>query len=577
MSSSSGWSGATGIRAAACSTSASAASSGYDHQQRNATLRSHRSARSGSPSIRIRSAIPISAAVRDVPDHSWVANSSRSHARRVRSPGLSASGSASRSRLTTTSERPSSNASSAARRQPGAAARRVIAELGGAGERRDRDRERAAPLGRGRRPLELARGRLVRPDDRGRAMPHAPVEVDDRRQRGVGGVARLGRSRPGGSPSARAGGGSAARRPTTVTSRASIAGSSVPRTFSPAVRASLTDARSLRAAISSSRRVGSGSSPTWAANACSSRAVSGSHAGSSVPGCSWAVASGSSTSASGLPAASASRRERTSGSKPGATESSSSAEAASSRPSSRSSGKPPPSKPSRIAPRIRIGSDSSRRATKASTSSVERSSQWASSTTITTGAGVATSLSTLSVASAIRNRSGVSRSVMPNAARTAWRCGGASVSRRSRTPTSSWCRPANGQPRLRLDAGRPQHPHAARRGRLGGGLQERGLADAGLAAEQQRTLLRYEPGGKAVRHSLRCEQAAAVLGQHGQQVMQAPKLPRSADEGHRPPSWRAVDECAGSERRLQLRLDRKSADQEVDAGPALRYGAPRRW
>ena len=87
--SSSGSSGATGIRAAASSTCASASGSGYDHQQRKATLRSHFSARSVSPSTRIRSAISISAVVRAVPDHSCVANSSRSHAMRVRSPALS--------------------------------------------------------------------------------------------------------------------------------------------------------------------------------------------------------------------------------------------------------------------------------------------------------------------------------------------------------------------------------------------------------------------------------------------------------------------------------------------------------
>jgi hypothetical protein len=73
--------------------------------------------------------------------------------------------------------------------QPGSAARGEVAELGGAGERGDRDGQRAAPLGRGRRPLQLARGRLVRPDDRRRAMPDAAVELDDRRERGVGGVA----------------------------------------------------------------------------------------------------------------------------------------------------------------------------------------------------------------------------------------------------------------------------------------------------------------------------------------------------------------------------------------------------
>ena len=85
-------------------------------------------------------------------------------------------------------------------------------------------------------------------------------------------------------------------------------------------------------------------------------------------------------------------------------------------------------------------------------------------------------------------------------------------------PNSSWCRPANGSrasdctPVVRST----RIPRAA--GRRGGGVQQRGLPDPGLAAQHE---------------------TAAALGQHGQQIMQAPELPRTSDQAHRPESWRA--------------------------------------
>jgi hypothetical protein len=74
------------------------------------------------------------------------------------------------------------------------------------------------------------------------------------------------------------------------------------------------------------------------------------------------------------------------------------------------------------------GSNSSRRATNASTSALARSSHWTSSTTNNTGARVAASLTRLSVPNAMRNRSAAAASALPNATDTAPRCGPGNIS-----------------------------------------------------------------------------------------------------------------------------------------------------
>lgn len=47
--------------------------------------------------------------------------------------------------------------------------------------------------------------------------------------------------------------------------------------------------------------------------------------------------------------------------------------------------------------------------------------------------------------------------------------------------------------RLELGAGHAQHRRPRRPGRLGGGLQERGLADAGFAGQDQRAAVHPDP------------------------------------------------------------------------------------
>jgi hypothetical protein len=107
------------------------------------------------------------------------------------------------------------------------------------------------------------------------------------------------------------------------------------------------------------------------------------------------IAAGSSTSANGLPAASAMTRRRTAAGRCGARVSRSRREAAGSRPSTTSSGRPAASSglwnPLRIPTSNRMGSASSRRPTKARTSADGPSSHCASSAMATTAPSAARS------------------------------------------------------------------------------------------------------------------------------------------------------------------------------------------
>ena len=132
-------------------------------------------------------------------------------------------------------------------------------------------------------------------------------------------------------------------------------------------------------------------------------------------------------------------------------------------------------------------SASRRRATKASTCAEAPSSHCASSTTQTSGRSSATSDSRLRTASPTRKRSGASPSRRPNAVPSASRCGPGSRSSRSSERRAELMQARERELHLRLHARRPRDP-AARRA-LHQVLQQRGLADARLAAQHQHPAL----------------------------------------------------------------------------------------
>ena len=164
--------------------------------------------------------------------------------------------------------------------------------------------------------------------------------------------------------------------------------------------------------------------------------------------------------------------------------------AASSSRSRRSSGRPASSngvpKPARTAASSTIGSELSRRATNASTSALDGSSHWPSSMSSRCGTSLAASATRSSTASAIRKRSGAASSLIPNAARSAARCGAGRSSAPPQDRAQELVQPGERQVRLGLHAGRLQDSHPARartRGSLG---QQRRLADPRLAGDDQR-------------------------------------------------------------------------------------------
>ena len=305
----------------------------------------------------------------------------------------------------------------------------------------------------------------------------------------------------------------------TSTVRLPPARMAVPATTSPSREPSLT------AATSSAVRVAAGRSPARAANARSRRVVSGSHTGSCTPWPSCRKATGSSTSASGLPAASSSNRSRTAAGRPGARLSSSAAAAGA---GSGSMCKPGSAasprglvKPSRIVAISRTGSNSSRRATNASTSQVARSSHCASSATTSTGASAAVSASRFSAASAARNGSGTACLGQPERRQQGVALRRGQLTEPGEHRAQQLVQPGKRKLCLGLHAGGRQDQHPEVASALAGLTQQRGLADAGLAAQHQR---------------------ATTLAHMIEQLTQHPRLALAPDQRrNRPPNIPKVD------------------------------------
>ncbi len=201
------------------------------------------------------------------------------------------------------------------------------------------------------------------------------------------------------------------------------------------------------AAINSNRRVCGGSAVTRRSKRSSMLPASGTAPARPNPPASSATVSprGSSSSANGMPRVSATIWSRTRWSiGPLSTESSSVRASASGKPRTTSSGNPA-NWPlvSRAAKTTPTDSAPRRRATKASTCALAWSSHCASSTRHTSGRSSATCESRLSTARPIRNRSGAGPALMPNAVRSASRCGSGSESSRSSIGAHNWCSPAN--------------------------------------------------------------------------------------------------------------------------------------
>ena len=157
----------------------------------------------------------------------------------------------------------------------------------------------------------------------------------------------------------------------------------------------------------------SGRSACWAVNERSSRSVSG-----TIGSLNEAADFGSSTSASGLPAATASSRRRVAAGR--SAPSNARALASSSGPSAISVPSPANGPPSRWATIIATGSNSIRRATNASTSALAASSHCASSISATTRPSP---VSRFSAASPTRKWSGTVASASPSPDSSASRCG----------------------------------------------------------------------------------------------------------------------------------------------------------
>ena len=226
---------------------------------------------------------------------------------------------------------------------------------------------------------------------------------------------------------------------------------------------------------------------------CSIRLASGRASGSPNPPASSAGVDprGSSISASGLPLDSPRIRALTrSSSGPGSSCRAAAWRPRRARPSTASSGNPSSTRSSldsRTANTRPSRSASSRRATNASVSADTRSSHCASSTMQTSGRSSAASASRLRTASPTRKRSGGGPALRPNAVLSASRCGPGRCWRRPSIGAHSACRPANASsisdstPAARAI----RHPSAASRQVS----QQGGLADAGLAAEDEHAAL----------------------------------------------------------------------------------------
>ena len=234
----------------------------------------------------------------------------------------------------------------------------------------------------------------------------------------------------------------------------------------------------------------------------------GSGSGSTSRPDSWSSLSSGASSmiASGLPAWCSTSRALTSAEIIGARSTSSDEEASSSSPRSRCSGSPGASKTassgSRTVKTISTPSASSRRATNRSTSAVDGSSHWASSTRQVTAVSPASSPRSESAATPTRNGSTPRRPDRPSAPFSASWCSRGRPGITWIAGLSTWCRPANG----RCDSeGTPAHrstsPSAL--GRLVvEPVHQRRLPHAGFAAHHQRRTV-PAPGRREQRSSAR--------------------------------------------------------------------------
>ena len=154
------------------------------------------------------------------------------------------------------------------------------------------------------------------------------------------------------------------------------------------------------------------------------------------------------------------------------------------RPPTTSSGSPARAPPGTRAAKTKpTDSAPSRRATNARTCAEAWSSHCSSSTRHTSGCSSATCDSRLSTARPIRNRSGGGPALMPNAVRSASRCGAGSAVQPIQHRRAQLVQPGERQFHLRLDAGGAHHPAA---GRVPGQVvEQRRLAHARLAVHHQ--------------------------------------------------------------------------------------------
>ena len=200
---------------------------------------------------------------------------------------------------------------------------------------------------------------------------------------------------------------------------------------------------------------------------------------------------GSSSSASGLPRVSARIRSRTRAStRPGTTDSSNERASSSGSPSTRSSGRPAsssaaPDRAPRTPWRCARPAGGGRRM-RAPAPTRDRASARPRRGT-RAGASSAASASRLSTARATRKRSGGLPACMPKATCSASCCGAGSVRNPVEHRRAQVMQPGERQLHLRLHAGGPRD--AAPAGPLGDVLQQRGLADPGLAAQYQHRAL----------------------------------------------------------------------------------------
>ena len=199
---------------------------------------------------------------------------------------------------------------------------------------------------------------------------------------------------------------------------------------------------------------------------------------------------GNSTSASGLPAASARTRARDTGCSPGALRSRSAPASPALRRLSSTIGSRASlngaAYPVRTVAISATGTCSRRRAMNVITPRLGRSSQCASSTSRTTGLASAVSLMSRNAAIATLNGSGSALVATPNAASSAKRCASGRRSSAWMIGKRSWCSPANASCASRLRSARCQHGGADGVRLVTHVTKHRRLSDAGFPADDER-------------------------------------------------------------------------------------------